>query len=129
MFESPVSNNSIPQSNTFKMVQVESFDEVEMPHLPEEHLNLEDDVIQVDSSDEADLCCWKQSIIKWIEQSEGSGKLKRLLKMCNDPIQVNEIPSVYNGTICFELPATFGKQKRMYGMEQKFDGHFWTRPA
>ena len=44
-------------------------------------------------------------------------------------MQVNEIPSIYNGTVCFELPATFGNQKRMYGMEQKFDGHFWTRPA
>ena len=43
-------------------------------------------------------------------------------------MQVNEIPRSYNGNIIFELPPTYNEIKRMEGMEQKFDGHLWTRP-
>ena len=34
----------------------------------------------------------------------------------------------YNGNTIFELPPTFNEIKRMEGMEQRFDGHLWTRP-
>ena len=55
--------------------------------------------------------------------------MKKLLEKCNDVVIVDELRNVYNGTMCFELPPTFGNKKRMYGIEQKYDGHLWTRPS
>lgn len=63
-------------------------------------------VIPVDN-DDADA--ERSSIINWIKESTGAAKLKSLLSNCGDPIQVEELPAVYDGTVCFELPPAFGK--------------------
>ncbi len=71
-----------------------------------------------------------KSIVQWIMENPGATRLKKLLAICGAPNQVDELPVVYDGTICFELPVLeHGKQKRMHGMEQKFDGHLWSRPS
>ena len=70
----------------------------------------------------------EKSIINLIQERGIAGRLTKLLALCGSSIKVNEIPSEYNGTICFELPPSQG-QKRMQGMEQKYDGHLWTRPS
>lgn len=71
----------------------------------------------------------KKNIVPWILESSGSRRLKNLLVLCEGPKQVNELPQVYNGNVCFELPPTLGRLKKMEGMEQRLDGHLWTRPA
>ena len=39
--------------------------------------------------------------------------------------QVEELPTRYDGNIMFELPFV-SADKRMVGLENKFDGHVWT---
>ena len=82
-------------------------------------------VVPVDTDDEH---AKRKSIISWIKDSTGAAKLKSLLSSCGDSILVEELPALYDGTVCFELPPAFGKN-RMVGMEQKFDGHLWSRPS
>ena len=46
----------------------------------------------------------------------------------SNSIKVQEVPTTYNGLCVFELPPTFGKVSNMEGMQQKYDGHMWSRP-
>ena len=74
-------------------------------------------------------CLASESIINVIKIKENPFVLKSLIERIRDVVQVVEVPGQYNGDCIMEFPPTFGKQGNMDGMEQKFDGHIWTRPV
>lgn len=93
------------------------------------HPPLEQSVVQLDSSDDDAPKMATKSIIEVINSSSGAKILKTQLIISAGPFQVKEIPSQYNGNIIFELPPTIKECSRMDGMEQRFDGHVWTKPT
>lgn len=68
------------------------------------------------------------SIIEWIVNRTKTCKLSKLIELCGPPNKVVELPAVYNGNTCFELPPAHDNGS-MHGMEQKYNGHLWSRPA
>ena len=42
---------------------------------------------------------------------------------------VEEIPTIYNGNLIYELPPTTTNGSSMEGMEQRYDGHCWIKPV
>lgn len=85
-------------------------------------------VIDLESLDDEKPTKEFKSTMSWLLETSRSARLNEMIKISGDPVQVNEIPRSYNGNIIFELPPTYNEIKRMEGMEQKFDGHLWTRP-
>lgn len=69
-----------------------------------------------------------KSTLTWILENQKCPRLRNMILDCKDIKQVKELPQLYDGNIVFELTPTFNESKRMEGMEQKFDGHLWTRP-
>ena len=67
------------------------------------------DVIDLDEKPKNE---WK-SIVSWILEAPGSARLKQMIKISREPLQVNDIPRSYNGNIIFELPPTRNDMKRM----------------
>ena len=83
--------------------------------------------IDLGSEDDSDFTKVK-SIVPWLLANTGGNRIKKLLADSDGPLQVLEIPKVYDGNLVFELPPTFGKCSSMDGMQQKYDGHMWSRP-
>ena len=54
--------------------------------------------------------------------------LHKLLENCTQVEKVLEVPPEYNGNVAFELPPSLNGATPMDGMEQKYDGHCWTKP-
>lgn len=94
----------------------------------EDYVELGEKSFDIVSSEDEKVCTSKSSTLTWIQNSNTSPRLKSLLASCEKILQVSEIPQVYDGDIAFELPQVFESLKRMEGMEQRFDGHLWTRP-
>ena len=69
-----------------------------------------------------------QSIIPFLLNCGTGKRLQNLLLMSSTACQIQEIPTTYNGLCVFELPPTYGKVSTMEGMQQKYDGHMWSRP-
>ena len=69
-----------------------------------------------------------QSIIPYLLNCGRGKRLQNLLLMSSNSSNVLEVPTTYNGLCVFELPPTFGKVSNMEGMQQKYDGHVWSRP-
>ena len=69
-----------------------------------------------------------ESIIPWILKSPRCPKLQGIIHQTQEIRHVEEIPQQYNGDVIFELSPYSDATKRMEGMEQKYDGHIWTRP-
>ena len=67
-------------------------------------------------------CSKDTSIAAWIVNRAKTSRLSKLLELCGPPNKVGEPPAIYNGNICFELPPTH-KNRKMIGIEQKYDGH------
>lgn len=68
------------------------------------------------------------SVIPMIISQTRSTLLSRLIKQIPTRMTVEEILRFYDGDIVFEFSPTFNKVNSMNGMEQKFDGHTWTKP-
>ena len=69
------------------------------------------DMVNLLSGSEEDGSSEVKSIVQWIKDSLGAGRLKKLLVLCDSPKQVQELPSVYDGTMCYELPTKDRKRK------------------
>ena len=69
-----------------------------------------------------------KSIITWILEGHKCSRLQNMIIDSGEITHVKEIPQQYDGNVVFELPPVFDSSKRMEGMEQRFDGHIWTRP-
>lgn len=69
-----------------------------------------------------------QSVVNYISEYGPPCILKAKLAKITSRTFVKEIPRIYNDDNIFEFPATFGEIGQMHGMEQKYDGHIWTRP-
>ena len=87
-----------------------------------------DECIEIEGSSE-DMEPSYISIIPWIRKQSSAHRLHKFLDMCGIALQVQELPITYDGNKIFELPPAIGKQKRMEGMEQRYDGHLWSRPS
>ena len=85
--------------------------------------------ILIDSSEDELVLAISQSMVSLICDCSGSYILKDCLQESTGPVQVLEIPMEYNGNIVFELPAMLPNESKMKRMEQRFDGHIWTRPC
>ena len=72
-----------------------------------------------------DYCTIADSILNVIK--EQPCLLKTMIERVSQVVQVVEIPRQYDGDSIMEFPPTFGKTGNMDGMEQKYDGHLWTR--
>ena len=70
----------------------------------------------------------KESIIPFLLNCGTGKRLQHLLLTASNSTKVQEVPAIYNGLCVFELPPTFGKVSNMEGMQQKYDGHMWSRP-
>lgn len=88
----------------------------------------EDLPLGLDTADLSDSKPGQQSILPWLIENTKGNRLKCLLDQCAAPMFVQEVPRVYDGHVIFELPATFGIGSNMDGMQQKYDGHVWSRP-
>lgn len=85
-------------------------------------------IVSLDSSGDDVEEIPTQSIVSWILEKGRCPTLQKIIQNCEVIRQVKELPHIYNGDIVFELPPVLGDSKRMEGMEQRFDGHIWTRP-
>ena len=73
-------------------------------------------------------CSNDTSIVSWINERAKYSRLFRLLEICGPSKRVGDLPSEYNGNVSFELPLA-DDNKKMVGMDQKYDGHLWSRPT
>ena len=73
--------------------------------------------IDLGSEDDSDFTKVK-SIVPWLLANTGGNRIKKLLADSDGPLQVSEIPKVYDGNLVFELPPTFGKCSSMDGMQR-----------
>lgn len=71
----------------------------------------------------------EKSAIEMILSRPGSSTLTKLLQRIQNHCIVSEIPRIYDGDIVFELPPTQETNNGMRGMEQRYDGHLWTKPV
>lgn len=70
-----------------------------------------------------------QSVVSYISSYAPPSILKSKLAKVISKKQVKEIPRSYDGDCVLEFPPTFGEIGNTHGMEQKYDGHLWTRPT
>lgn len=74
-------------------------------------------------------CTKYKSVVSYIIEYGQACILKKKLGKVSRHKMVEEIPRVYDGELVLEFPPTFDKIGNTHGMEQKYDGHLWTRPS